>query len=918
MPQPRVNDKEAQKKIDEVREAVDGVSDSVEQSINEIDAKKAPDINIEEKFEKAKGEIPAANPAPKVENEVNVENKPADVKVNTQANGPGPLGNDFEKSLDEVEAASYESKKAGSAQEETAKAEKEAAEATEDAADAQKNMSAEEIALEKEKVAAEKENTQAQADAEKAQAKQQGKTARQKSRMELLSKLASTAVDAHGRWEGSNGLIIYGLVLHFVFKGLLWNWQINTQSMVFDYLTAIALFLMWCGLFEGEIKPQKWLAAAYPVLIVLGFTYALPYFLSKMFPALAVTQPWDIIFKPQYWPWWALLGTVRNPDLKLARIVRVVWIFAVLMPILFILLQPTPLYGAVEDWSGDIMKSREAAAENEQTGFWEWNINVTKNCIFGDTDACTYIGTHPEQIRKEREEKETLSTFIDKRLPVSAVTMLVAYPTSITSVDESRTINAFIDGYGTQAAITCGKKGESANGKITSHDKGIVNLQGDSVLGSKTTVTCDLENVDLDVGSNQIIFTAVLGNLPTESYYDAYLISDEAWKAAEEKNSKLIESYENKIRMMAQSRQITESAVRAEREKLYKQLFPEVIDKFTSKSPDDFAIVTLETSPLLAAVSENKNEIQAELAVQNNRIDGKINKIWKITLDVPNYWMPKEGECPLLDRTPVDAGASYNTYKVDLENLKYDWTKVKMGEHYQKKLPACTFQLVDPGSSSPISNEGLSQVLNNPTSLSKEEIVASMVYDYQLESTAIVTVMKGASIQHDWLGEVVPTSEVQRFIMEQARIYGVHPRLALGVASVESGFKQEKSNIGEKEESYGIFQINKNAHPQCYEENDIVTQCMPTSCGVPNYCYGQYCEDKTPQTDWKCNVETGIRLLVHYYSQHGLKPEGVTTCGRTYTDWDAALRAYNGLGPECDTEQKTYVERVHQASLQFA
>ena len=77
--------------------------------------------------------------------------------------------------------------------------------------------------------------------------------------------------------------------------------------MVFDYLTAIALFLMWCGLFDGEIKPQKWLAAAYPVAIVLGFTYALPYFVAQMFPSAPVTPPGDILFKPAYWPFWALL-----------------------------------------------------------------------------------------------------------------------------------------------------------------------------------------------------------------------------------------------------------------------------------------------------------------------------------------------------------------------------------------------------------------------------------------------------------------------------------------------------------------------------------------------------------------------------------------------------------------------------------
>ncbi len=192
-----------------------------------------------------------------------------------------------------------------------------------------------------------------------------------------------------------------------------------------------------------------------------------------------------------------------------------------------------------------------------------------------------------------------------------------------------------------------------------------------------------------------------------------------------------------------------------------------------------------------------------------------------------------------------------------------------------------------------------------------------MVYDYQLESMAMVTVMKGVTIEHSWFGQAVTDDEITTFIRDQARLYGVPELAALGIASIESGFDQSASNTN-REDSHGIFQINSNAHPQCYEENDIVAQCTMTSCGVPTYCYGEYCKDETPQSEWHCNVETAMRLLVHYYIQHGRDPSGVTTCGRTYTGWDAAIRAYNGLGPDCNTKEKTYVERVHQASLAFA
>ncbi|MBS3084971.1 transglycosylase SLT domain-containing protein, partial [Candidatus Pacearchaeota archaeon] len=136
-------------------------------------------------------------------------------------------------------------------------------------------------------------------------------------------------------------------------------------------------------------------------------------------------------------------------------------------------------------------------------------------------------------------------------------------------------------------------------------------------------------------------------------------------------------------------------------------------------------------------------------------------------------------------------------------------------------------------------------------------------------------------------------SDYYNKIQEISKEKGVDPYLILAIMIQESNCNP-RAGFG-VHDSLGLMQINTGVHCGKYE--------LPTD---KNECQLLLIADTTK------NIEVGTQILLDYYNQYknGVNFKGCNV-QKTYNGWEAALRAYNGLG--CNKNypsQDYYVENV--------
>jgi len=183
-------------------------------------------------------------------------------------------------------------------------------------------------------------------------------------------------------------------------------------------------------------------------------------------------------------------------------------------------------------------------------------------------------------------------------------------------------------------------------------------------------------------------------------------------------------------------------------------------------------------------------------------------------------------------------------------------------------------------------------------------------------------------------------------ISQEAESKGIDKNLALGLAYQESLFSHckdgsldcgtsNKANVNcNLADSCGIMQLTKR---HCAWFKPELCSTFKDKDDLPSGCFKNYyesdnnregawkqeceilenaqCDPEQTALDLQCNIKLGITFLKHLYNEHsgGVSYSCTNQLGSvdtTYTEWDAALRAYNGLGcgPNADPE---YVENVN-------
>ena len=268
-------------------------------------------------------------------------------------------------------------------------------------------------------------------------------------------------------------------------------------------------------------------------------------------------------------------------------------------------------------------------------------------------------------------------------------------------------------------------------------------------------------------------------------------------------------------------------------------------------------------------------------------------------------------KCSILFGGETGEEISFNGYALNIDNIKATIQQNKEDIRNNKRFRSfrCNIQVKD--------EEAKKKVLGT-SPITTKYFRATASYNYSIEKSVSVSVKKAIESKYGGTN-YVGKSEIENKIITEARARNVPPSIALAVAELESQFShcvQEPcgtntpenvrcptNNPGTNKESKdcGIMQINDKAHSGWFKSGGA------TECG---------CSSTETVYDLDCNIKCGIYYLRKNYNQYR---SGVSyKCGSvdtTYTEWEAALRAYNGLG--CISGADIYVARVSYLSQKY-
>lgn len=131
------------------------------------------------------------------------------------------------------------------------------------------------------------------------------------------------------------------------------------------------------------------------------------------------------------------------------------------------------------------------------------------------------------------------------------------------------------------------------------------------------------------------------------------------------------------------------------------------------------------------------------------------------------------------------------------------------------------------------------------------------------------------------------------FIDKYAAQYGIPKPIMLGKITVETGAQDQYQNACN---SYGACGISQVVHT---DKNGKLLHGAPNEA-IHKACGRVYTKEEFMK-DVDCQINAGAYILKEYYSQYGKKGTQIPSClqeggVQKYYEWEAALRAYNGLG----------------------
>ena len=363
--------------------------------------------------------------------------------------------------------------------------------------------------------------------------------------------------------------------------------------------------------------------------------------------------------------------------------------------------------------------------------------------------------------------------------------------------------------------------------------------------------------------------------------------------------------------------------------------FPEITKgNIVSLSDPGPISVIISTSKAPAIGIEDDSTIKLGVALENT-LDGRITQIHGVRLLIPQGFTKDEERC-----------ASWESQEQGSIDLKEDALKSRLGNFddikkgIQLQLPSCTlkvsnldtllfggYSVVNPSKFTAIVelNYAIQEVhrttvegeyaspVDDTTNLDPSAVLIADYYSLTQTPDSFLTcqAVKPASS--------FTTDQAKAQVNAIATSLQIPVNVATGLVQSESSWVHTKSdgtitsNPNPGSCDYGYMQINAKAHKACY---DITASRSNSICNVPQ------CSGKTP-IEPECNIAAGLNLLRQNYDRFkdGIPSTTLAAGGcplahknhelyASYREWDAALRAYNGLN--CQNELfVSYVDKVN-------
>ncbi|MBU0980615.1 MAG: hypothetical protein KJ709_07435 [Nanoarchaeota archaeon] len=614
------------------------------------------------------------------------------------------------------------------------------------------------------------------------------------------------------------------------------------------------------------------------------------------------------LFNPFHWlffwmtAWWCVYALIASHEeiFKHANFVRSLWFMVFSVLLVINLVTPTYAEAGTVTILGDGSTQRDLdyiteEGQGEHRTYWgDVRTCLTDTITFKGMGSCSEIGKAEETeeerlnqlrggIAKNKERAVTIDLRPGRDQTVFSHDLIIPMNAKMIAT----TLRGFLN-----IDMECGMQDEEAEDKFTI-------MSGTGIMEPKTikvsmmektghleTVSCSLTPHELEQGTSRMVFRASFQNDVSSEMWQFFML-DEHLQTLQNEALDDIEISDRYFSLLADPK-FKENA----KAWLQFTMFPTVLAGkydgliFESKSDPDFVKLIIETEgyPVFGLRPEGRIAISA--ALESTDKFGRITKLKKGRVEVPEWLEPSES-CNLMSTSEPGVWAFKNEILGRKPSLKAD---------SQILLFSCKFRITEPNPE---------MIYPLPNEVYPEQIRVTLTYDYEVNSFGYLKIIE-SDLREVYLGEAIPNEaqgdrDLQIRIIDAAmsspgnrKGQGVPASMMLGMAWVYNNGHVSKSGTTYEPGWIGLMGIPPNlAQEKC-----------------PDYSLTELEEDDN------FNTECAAKILTHlydtYYQGHELKGE---KCGFSqYKDWHAALAAW--IGWQCD--KKNYVEQVSNAQQYFA
>jgi len=441
----------------------------------------------------------------------------------------------------------------------------------------------------------------------------------------------------------------------------------------------------------------------------------------------------------------------------------------------------------------------------------------------------------------------------------------------VTNINQPTEVYASLYGYSTQnmqVTFACSITKSGEENLKTTGDIFPESITFDANLRDiKDGVTCKF--TPIQAGTNEVTIEAIANNIETSAELENYFIDKETYLTKKR-------VYEDQHNIILETNDEAMSALFSGYKKAISM----------SEAGHLKLIIATNANPVIPI--DDKTFLTIILRFENTE-DGLITGVNYIKLKLPEGFKPSPN-C-------LEAGWAQEKDELVFSQSKlsiYDFTNIKKG--MQTGVPSCQIQI-----------DNKNKILINPTQPNLAKFKAKISYNYKvalkkeikvLETEQYPPISYGSGKVNPDLGHV----DVQEKILAKASEMGIPGSLALAVAYYESNFDQDKVNTNPTSKDYGVMQVN-NRHCEYFNPSDRANDCFKKGT-VTTIC--------DAKNDVDCNIMAGLKILKDARTTCLGFGGTIQYCGGqyTYSDWDCALRLYNGWSSATSCENPQYVNMV--------